>query len=113
MALRRLAVPSGRVANLMSTMSLPVRSDHHAGALASPGTVEFDDQRLLLLELLVDPPAEGDAITKLATVLGRSAAQISTAAAALTDAGLAECRDGYVRASGTARAFDALWPICL
>jgi predicted transcriptional regulator len=94
-------------------MSPPRRPGRHVDALAPPGTEAFDDQRLLLLELLVDPPAEGDTIAELATALGRPAAAISTAAAALARAGLAERHDDRVRASETARAFDALWPVCL
>jgi putative intracellular protease/amidase len=94
-------------------MSLPIRPDRHVEALARPGTQAFDDQRLLLLELLVDPPAEGDTIAELATALGRPAAAISTAAAALARAGLAERRVERVRASEAARGFDALWPVCL
>ena len=45
-------------------MSPPIRPDRHVEALARPGTQAFDDQRLLLLELLVDPPAEGDTIAR-------------------------------------------------
>ena len=94
-------------------MSLPIRPDRHVEALAPPGTQAFDDQRLLLLELLVDPPAGGDAIADLAAALARPAAAISTAAAALARGGLAERRGERVLASATARAFDALWPVCL
>jgi hypothetical protein len=94
-------------------MMLPHRPGRRPAAIASPGTAAYDDQRLLLLELLVDPPSEGDAMPDLAAVLERPAVAIAAAVAALTRAGLAEARDDRVRASPTALAFDALWPICL
>jgi hypothetical protein len=97
----------------MSVVLRPIRPDRHADALAPQGTQAFEDQRLLLLELLVDPPEEGDAIPDLALTLGRPAAAVATAAAALARAGLAERRDERVCASETARAFDMLWPVCL
>jgi hypothetical protein len=97
----------------MSTVPPPIRPDRHVARLAPPGSEAFDDQRLLLLELLVDPPAEGDAIADLAAALGRPATAIAAAAAALARVGLAEQRDERVRASEAARAFDALWPVCL
>jgi hypothetical protein len=97
----------------MSTVPLPIRPDRRVEGLAPPESEAFDDQRLLLLELLVDPPAEGDEIAKLAAALGRPATAISAAAAALARAGLAEYHDERVRTTETARAFDALWPVCL
>jgi hypothetical protein len=97
----------------MSTVPLPIRPDRRVEGLAPPESEAFDDQRLLLLELLVDPPAEGDEIAKLAAALGRPATAVSAAAAALARAGLAEYHDERVRATETARAFDALWPVCL
>ncbi|HTE63795.1 MAG TPA: hypothetical protein VK631_25790 [Solirubrobacteraceae bacterium] len=94
-------------------MSLPSRPDPRLAAIASPGTAAHDDQRLLLLEILVDPPTDGDALADLAAVLGRPPDAVSAAAAALERAGLAERRDDRVRASPTALAFEALWPVCL
>ena len=93
-------------------MSLPSPPDRRL-AIASPGTAAYDDQRLLLLEILVDPPADGDALADLAAVLDRPPAAVSAAAAALERAGLAERRGDHVRASPTALAFEALWPVCL
>jgi predicted transcriptional regulator len=94
-------------------MTLPPRPDRPLAAIASPGTAAYDDQRLLLLEILVDPPADGDALADLAAVLDRPPPAVSAAAAALERAGLAQCGDDRVRASPTALAFEALWPICL
>jgi hypothetical protein len=94
-------------------MSLPFRSNRRPRALAPPGTTAFDDQRLLLLELLVDPPPGGDAFADLAAVLGRPERALVAAGSALARMGLAERRGGRIRASPTALAFDALWPVCL
>ena len=113
MALRRLAILSTPSAKLLSTMSLPFRPARRPAAIASPGTAAFADQRLLLLELLVDPPEEGDAIADLAAVLGRPERAVVAAAAVLARVGLAERRGGLIRASPTALAFEALWPVCL
>jgi predicted transcriptional regulator len=94
-------------------MTLPPRPDCRLAAIASPGTAAHDDQRLLLLELLVDPPPEGDALVDLAAALERPVEAVAAAAEALERAGLAERREGRVRAMPTALAFDALWPVCL
>ena len=92
--------------------SLP-RPDRGPAALASPGTAAFDDQRLLLLELLVDPPPGGDPIAGLARALERTRGAVEAGVAALAAAGLAE-RDGdRVRATAAALAFDRLWPVRL
>jgi hypothetical protein len=89
------------------------RPDRRPAPLASPGTAAFDDQRLLLLELLVDPPPDGDPIAGLARALDRTAGAVEAAAAALAAAGLAE-RDGErVRATAAALGFDLLWPVRL
>ena len=94
-------------------MPPPPRPHRRLAAIARPGTAAFDDQRRLLLELLVDPPREGDAIADLAAALDRPAGPIAAAAAALSAAGLAQ-RDGdRVRATPTALAFEALWPVRL
>ena len=94
-------------------MSLPSRPDRRLAAIACPGTAAYDDQRLLLLEILVDPPAGGDVLSDLGAVLDRSPGAMEAAAAALERAGLAERRAGRVHASPAALAFDALWPVCL
>jgi hypothetical protein len=113
MPLRRLAILSTPAAKLLSTMSLPFRPDRRPGAIAAPGTAAFDDQRLLLLELLVDPPEDGDALADLAAVLGRPERAVVAAASVLARVGLAERHGRRLRASPTALAFDALWPVCL
>jgi hypothetical protein len=94
-------------------MPFPPHPDRRLAAIARPGTAAFDDQRRLLLELLVDPPGEGDAIADLAVVLDRPAGPIAAAATALAAAGLAERIGERVRATPTALAFEALWPVRL
>jgi hypothetical protein len=89
------------------------RPDRRLAAIASPGTAAFDDQRMLLLELLVDPPRDGDAIADLALVLDRPAGAVAAAAEALVQAGLAARAGDRVRATPPALAFEALWPVCL
>lgn len=80
-------------------------------ALARPGSRRYEDQRRLILELVVDPPRRGDDPRALAAALRRPPAAIEDAAAALARAGLAERHAGRVRASAAALAFEALWPI--
>jgi DNA-binding MarR family transcriptional regulator len=65
----------------------------------------------LLLELVVDPPREGDRISDLASRLQLSPSMITTAAEVLAEAGLAKMDGDVVRASPTALRFEALWPI--
>jgi hypothetical protein len=79
--------------------------------IAAPGSRRFDDQRLLLLELVVDPPADGEPLDLLATRLGRTRAAIVAASKVLERAGLAERAGGGLRASACALAFEALWPV--
>ena len=94
-------------------MSPASRPDRRLAAIASPGTAAFDDQRRLLLELLVDPPPDGDAMADLALVLDRPAAAVAAAADALARAGLAARAGDRVRATPAALAFEALWPVRL
>jgi hypothetical protein len=89
------------------------RSPHWPAPIASPGTSAFDDQRLLILELLVDPPAGGDRFEALSATLGRSVPDLRRAAGALARAGLASVERDRVMASPAAVAFDALWPVAL
>ena len=81
--------------------------------VARPGTVEFEAQRLLLLELLVDPPPGGDPLGRLAQTLRLGMRDLRAAAVTLERSGLAQMRDERLEPSPTARAFDALWPIAL
>jgi len=81
--------------------------------IAAPGSPAFDDQRRLLLELVVDPPSHGEPVAELARRLGRPRTAIRTAARALDRAGLLHRERGTLRASPSALAFEALWPAAL
>lgn len=76
-----------------------------------PGPDEVE--RRLLLELVVDPPPEGDRLSDLAARLDASPRAMTAAASALEEVGLAVLDDDVVHASRAARRFDALWPISL
>ena len=89
------------------------RNDSVAGGVARPGTSEHDDQRRLVLELAVEPPAAGDRPADLARTLQLSPQALETAAEALIGAGLAERRDGRLFPSAATRALEALWPLAL
>ena len=87
------------------------RSGRWPLAISGVDTRQHEHQRRLVLELAVDPPAEGDHPADLARTLGFSLAAIDEAADALVAAGLAERRGGRLFASGATMAIDALWPI--
>lgn len=89
------------------------RSPRWPEAIAPPGTAAYDDQRLLMLELLVDPPAGGDRLDALTARLERSAPALRDAARALAGAGLATVHRGRIAATPAAIALDALWPVAL
>jgi hypothetical protein len=71
------------------------------------GTREHELQRIVLLELLVDPPDEPEPLSKIARRLREPLAAVSGAAAALTRAGLAHVEAGHVAASAPARYYEA------
>jgi hypothetical protein len=77
------------------------------------GTPEYRTQRLVLLELLVDPPEALEPFDELAARLKEPAAAVRAAGAALAAAGLAVQAGECVGAAASARYFDALWPIAL
>jgi len=68
-------------------------------------------ERRVLLELVTDPPPEGDDVMRLAARLGAPPAAVQHAVAALEQAGLALRAHGVVRATPAAIRFDELWPI--
>jgi predicted transcriptional regulator len=80
--------------------------------LPHPGSLEYTTQRLVLLELVVDPPAGGDRFDELCETLGLADVDADEAVAALAVAGLVERRADAVRASQAARYFEHLWPVC-
>jgi hypothetical protein len=91
--------------------------DHRNGGpssgLPDPDSPEYQAQKLVLLELVVDPPRAGDLLSTLEKRLPIGSASIEPAIAALEIAGLAQ-RDGdIVRATPPARYFEHLWPVRL
>lgn len=76
-----------------------------------PETDEFRVQRLVLLELVVTPPATGDRVEYLVRVLDAEASAIDRAIAGLEAAGLVR-RDGdVVRATDAALYVEHLSPL--
>lgn len=84
-----------------------------AGDLPPPGTATYETQRLVLLELVVDAPPNGDPIERIGRVLDRSSTDIEVAIRALALVGLATQRDGQAFATPAARYFEHLWPVRL
>ena len=86
---------------------------HRTATAPVPGTPEHRTQRLVLLELVVDPPRVPERLDDLASRLAEPADEVRAAGAALEAAGLAVQEDDAVAAAGPARYFEALWPIAL
>jgi hypothetical protein len=86
---------------------------HRTAAAPDPGTPEHRMQRLVLLELVVDPPHVPERVDELADRLAEPASAVRAAGAALEAAGLAVQEDDALAAAGAARYFEALWPIAL
>jgi hypothetical protein len=81
--------------------------------LPDPASLEYRAQKVVLLELVVTPPAEGDRVDELMDRLCVPGDAIVPAIAALENAGLAK-RDGDIaRASAAALYFEHLWPVML
>jgi hypothetical protein len=76
-----------------------------------PSSPEFRAQRIVLLELVVDPPAAGDHLDDLRARLGLPRETVEPAAIALQLAGLAERRGDIVRCTFAATYFEYLWPV--
>ena len=90
---------------------------HRNGApragLPEPQSRQYENEKLLLLELVVDPPTAGDLVEDLSAVLGLTCEELAAAAAALTVAGLAERRGDRVISTYAAKYFEHLWPVAL
>lgn len=91
--------------------------DHRNGGppsrLPNPYSLEYRAQRIVLLELVVDPPADGDRLGALMDRLGLPPEALEPAVAALEVIGLARLREGVVRATLPACYFEHLWPVLL
>jgi hypothetical protein len=79
--------------------------------LPYPSSLQYTAQRLVLLELIVDPPTGGDRFEDLCETLGLADVDADAAVSALTAAGLAGRRTHVVFASITARYFEHLLPV--
>jgi hypothetical protein len=81
--------------------------------LPDPESRAYAAQKLVLLELVVDPPAAGDRIDTLCAVLKLARDDIVAAVDSLSAVGLAHRRGDAVFASEAARYFEHLWQTAL
>jgi hypothetical protein len=81
--------------------------------LPDPYSLEYRAQKIVLLELVVDPPDDGDRLSELIERLGLPPEAVEPAVLALEVIGLAERDVDVVRASVPARYFEYLWPVLL
>jgi hypothetical protein len=70
-------------------------------------------QRLVLLELVVDPPDVPERLDELADRLAEPLEAVIAAGRALEAAGLAVHAGDTLAAAPPARYFEALWPIAI
>lgn len=77
------------------------------------GTRRHQLQRVVMLELLTDPPEAGDKLSELAGALGEPLHEIAAAVGELIVVGLVERYADAVRATPTANWMEALWPIAV
>lgn len=73
----------------------------------------YEHQKLVLVELVVDPFAEGDPLPALAERLGLRTQDAEAAVAALEEVGLAQRDGALVSATPAARHFERLSPVLL
>jgi hypothetical protein len=89
--------------------------DHRNGGVPSRppahDSPEHRAQRMVLLELVVCPPAEGDSLHQLMDRLDLPPHAVEPAVIALELAGLAAREGARVRTSLAARYFEHLWPV--
>ena len=81
--------------------------------LPDPHRLEYQAQKLVLLELVVDPPCAGDRLGALIERLALPPHAVEPAVVALEGIGLAARQEDVVRATPTARYFEHLWPVRL
>lgn len=72
-----------------------------------------EHQRILILELAVGAPADGDHMADLARALELAPSALDAAAEGLVAAGLAELHGDRLYATTATRALDVLWPLAL
>jgi hypothetical protein len=88
-------------------------SSHEALGVGTPDSLDYQAQRLVLYELIVDPPAAGDEIAALPACLELPAEDVERALAMLIAAGLAERTARHAFATRAARTFEALLSVRL
>ncbi|MGH2946505.1 MAG: hypothetical protein ACRDPC_09660 [Solirubrobacteraceae bacterium] len=86
------------------------RNERALSELPDPDSPAYEAQKLVLLELVVDPPTTGDQIDTFCAVLELGRDDIVVAVASLSAVGLAHRREDTVFASHAARYFEHLWP---
>jgi hypothetical protein len=82
-----------------------------AGRLPHPASLGYHAQKLVLAELVIDPPGKGSSLAYLRERLPLPPDAIEPALGALQVAGLAARRGDLARATTPARYFEYLWPV--
>ena len=89
--------------------------DHRNGEpptrLPDPQGAEYRAQKIVLLELVVYPPAAGDRLDELRARLGIPPESVEPAATALELVGLVERLGDVVHSTPAASYFAYLWPV--
>ena len=89
------------------------RNGGRPSRLPDPDSVEYRAQKVVLLELVVTPPPDGDHLDYFVERLPIPAHSIEPALAALERAGLAIRHGDISRATPPALYFEHLWPVML
>jgi hypothetical protein len=83
------------------------------GLRPDPDSLEYRAQKVVLVELVVTPPREGDLVDELVARLPIPGDSVEPALGALQLAGLAVRHGDVARASPSALYFEYLWPVML
>jgi len=81
--------------------------------LTDTASLGYHAQKVVLAELVIDPPAEGSSLVYLRDRLPLPPHAIEPALGVLEVVGLAARRGELARASAPARYFEYLWPVML
>ena len=81
--------------------------------LPDPDSLDYLAQRIVLAELVIDAPADGDSIGNLINRLPLVPDAVEPALGALQVVGLAARHGHLARATAPARYFEHLWPVML
>ncbi len=81
--------------------------------LPDPASLDYLAQRIVLAELVIDTPEDGDPLGYLIDRLPLPPDAIEPALGALQVAGLAARHGDHARATSSARYFEHLWPVML